>query len=181
QTVFDRLDAIGLVFVGPQQPWGRAASPWPEELPTNSDDVPTYHRPGVGPAGATRQLDFVFASAGLLDEITSVRALNKQDEWGPSDHCRVLIELAASGGPGQVWAPLLAADRRSPDSIDRQDIPIAPGVYAWFRDGRAIYVGQAKSGLRNRLTKHLDRRADLSKSAFRRNVCEMRGIAPTSV
>jgi hypothetical protein len=43
--------------------------------------------------GATRQLDFVFASHALANRV-SVRALNNNtDEWGPSDHCRVLIEL----------------------------------------------------------------------------------------
>ena len=45
-TVFDRMDALGLRFVGPQAPdSGRQAEPWPEE-------------------------------------------------WGPSDHCRVMIEMA---------------------------------------------------------------------------------------
>jgi exonuclease III len=43
--------------------------------------------------GATRQLDFVFASHALAERL-SVRALNTDpDEWGPSDHCRVAIEL----------------------------------------------------------------------------------------
>jgi hypothetical protein len=43
--------------------------------------------------GATRQLDLVFASHALADRL-SVRALNTDhDEWGPSDHCRVVIDL----------------------------------------------------------------------------------------
>ena len=44
-------------------------------------------------AAATRQLDFVFASRGLADSV-HVRALNEPDEWGPSDHCRVEIEVS---------------------------------------------------------------------------------------
>ena len=92
-TVFDRAEAMGLRFVGPQAPHGRQANPWPTELPEGSRNVPTYHTRQRGPMGATRQLDFVFASHALADRL-SVRALNADpDEWGPSDHCRVAIEL----------------------------------------------------------------------------------------
>jgi exonuclease III len=92
-TVFDRAEAMGLRFVGPQAPYGRQANPWPAELPEGSRNVPTFHTPRQGPMGAARQLDFVFASHALADRI-SVRALNLDlDEWGPSDHCRVAIEL----------------------------------------------------------------------------------------
>jgi len=38
-----------------------------------------------------RQLDFVFASKALAEDV-SVKALNYPEEWGPSDHCRVVIE-----------------------------------------------------------------------------------------
>ena len=92
-SVFDRAEAMGLRFVGPQAPNGRQASPRPAELPEGSRDVPTYHTRRQGPMGATRQLDFVFASHSLADRL-SVRALNADAvEWGPSDHCRVAIEL----------------------------------------------------------------------------------------
>ena len=92
QTVFDRFSAIGLRFVGPQSPNGRQAEPWPEELPKGSMNVPTYHTNQQSIAEATRQLDFVFASTGIADQVR-VRALNEVDEWGPSDHCRVAIEV----------------------------------------------------------------------------------------
>ena len=36
--------------------------------------------------------NYVFASRGLADSLT-VRALNRPEEWGPSDHCRIEIEL----------------------------------------------------------------------------------------
>ncbi len=92
QTVFDRFSAIGLRFVGPQFPNGRQAQPWPAELPQDSLDVPTYYTAGQGIVGATRQLDFVFASEAIADRMR-VRALNKASEWGPSDHCRIEIEV----------------------------------------------------------------------------------------
>lgn len=90
QTVFDRMEALGFAFVGPQAPRGRQARPWPDELPGDSKNVPTYHPTARKPQAATRQLDYVFASKGFADVI-SVRALNSPGEWGPSDHCRIEI------------------------------------------------------------------------------------------
>ena len=91
-TVFDRMAAIGLPFVGPQAPNGRQADPWPDWLPKDSRNVPTYYNIGSSPAEATGQLDYAFASEGMVDLVT-VRALNGVDEWGPSDHCRIVIEV----------------------------------------------------------------------------------------
>ena len=91
-SVFERMDALGLSFVGPQAPNGRQTCPWPEELPCESRNVPTY-RPRKDIASATRQLDFVFASKGMAESV-SVRAVNGLHEWGPSDHCRVEIVVS---------------------------------------------------------------------------------------
>ena len=44
------------------------------------------------PQTATRQLDFVFASERVADRV-STRAVNAVEEWGPSDHCRVVIDV----------------------------------------------------------------------------------------
>ncbi|MHB1344375.1 MAG: endonuclease/exonuclease/phosphatase family protein [Thermoleophilia bacterium] len=93
-TVFTRMEALGLRFVGPQAPAGGAqASPWPEELPCGSRNVPTFRTNIHHAESATRQLDFVFASASIAP-LVRVRALNGLDEWGPSDHCRVAIEVS---------------------------------------------------------------------------------------
>jgi hypothetical protein len=91
-TVFARMMALGLSFVGPQAPFGRRADPWPDELPVESANVPTYHTSHQTPATATRQLDFVFASIGLAERVR-VRALNEAYQWGPSDHCRIALEV----------------------------------------------------------------------------------------
>ena len=90
-SVFDRMEALGLLFVGPQHPHGRQADPWPDELPPESKNVPTYHTNRQTPRTAKRQLDFVFASKGMD---VCVRALNEPEEWGPSDHCRIEIEVS---------------------------------------------------------------------------------------
>jgi exonuclease III len=92
-TVFDRAEAMGLVYVGPHTPNGRQAQPWPAELPHDSIDVPTYHTNRQTPATASRQLDFVFASESIADRV-SATALNELHEWGPSDHCRIEITVA---------------------------------------------------------------------------------------
>jgi hypothetical protein len=84
---------MGLIFVGPQAPNGRQADPPPAELPEESLDGPTYYTRSQGPEGTTRQMDFVFASESLASRL-SVRALNGHaEEWGPSDHCRIAIEV----------------------------------------------------------------------------------------
>ena len=98
KTVFDRLEVMGLPCVGPEYrgpeyPYILRADPWPKELPRGSKNVPTFRGNGNPQKTATRQLDFVFASPNLSKSLT-VRALNAPDEWGPSDHCRIEIELA---------------------------------------------------------------------------------------
>ena len=92
KTVFDRMEVMGLPCVGPEYPNGRQADPWPGELPRDSMNVPTFHSGRQLPETATRQLDYVFASTGLANSLT-VRALNTPETWGPSDHCRIEIDL----------------------------------------------------------------------------------------
>lgn len=92
-TVFDRMRALGLPFVGPQHPHGRQADPWPDELPDDSKNVPTYIHSSQTPETATSQLDYVFASESMADSV-EVRALNRPEEWGPSDHCRIEIRVS---------------------------------------------------------------------------------------
>ena len=92
RSVFDRFAAVGLNFVGPQFPNGRQAHPWPDELPRDSLNVPTFHTNRRMPATATRQLDFVFASRDIANRVQT-RALNLPEDWGGSDHCRIRIDV----------------------------------------------------------------------------------------
>lgn len=82
----------GLEFVGPQHPNGRQADPWPDELPKDSRCVPTFHHSQQRPETATRQLDFVFAPKPFARKVHT-RAMNEPAEWGPSDHCGVVIDV----------------------------------------------------------------------------------------
>ena len=91
-TVFDRMAALGLEFLGPQYPDGRQASPTPQGLPPDTKNVTTYHTVRKSPETAENQLDYAFASRGFHEEVT-VRAMNSPEEWGSSDHCRLWIEV----------------------------------------------------------------------------------------
>ena len=93
RSVFDRFEALGLQFMGPQYPSGRRAAQPPHGLPSDSRNVPTYHTRSRCPATAEHQLDYVFASRGFHESVT-VRALNSVKDWGASDHCRLQIDVA---------------------------------------------------------------------------------------
>ncbi len=86
------MNAIGLEFVGPQAPNGRQARTPPRGQPADSRNVVTFTPNGQSPADVANQLDYAFASRGFHESV-STRALNGVDEWGPSDHCRILIEI----------------------------------------------------------------------------------------
>ncbi len=68
-----------------------AFTPSPDSL-----DVPTYHTTGQSPSTAQAQLDHVFASRGFHTSVKA-RALNTVEEWGRSDHCRLLIQVGTGG------------------------------------------------------------------------------------
>ena len=92
RTVWDRMEALDFVYMGPRYPNGRRADPQPEYLPADTKNVATYHLRQSSPAGAHLQYDHVFASRGFHETIRT-RAMNRVDEWGSSDHCRLLIEV----------------------------------------------------------------------------------------
>ena len=92
QSVFDRMNAIGLEFIGPQAPNGRQAERRLPGEPSDSRNVATYSHNKNPAMTDNRQLDYAFASRGFHESI-KVRALNEVDQWGPSDHCRILIEI----------------------------------------------------------------------------------------
>ena len=92
RTIFERMNALGLEFIGPQYPNGRRAEPTPKGLPGDTKNVPTFYTTRQSPATAQNQLDYVFASRGFHRSV-AVHALNGVDEWGSSDHCRIGIEV----------------------------------------------------------------------------------------
>ena len=86
------MDALGLEFTGPQHPGGRLADPPPQGVGEGTGNVPTYDTNCSSPTAAQNQLDYVFASRGFHRGVRA-RAMNEVEEWGPSDHCRILIEV----------------------------------------------------------------------------------------
>ena len=61
-------------------------------------------------------------------------------------------------------------------SRDPSPIPIDPGVYAFYLDGKRLYVGKATS-LAERLRTHLRTTTAMTNSAFRRNCAAHLDIA----
>ena len=66
----------------------------PHDQPSDTRNVPTFHSTRQTPETAQNQLDYAFASRGFHESI-NVRALNSPEEWGASDHCRLMIEISA--------------------------------------------------------------------------------------
>ena len=86
------MSALGSEYKGPTFPKGRKADPIPSHLDENSQEVPTYHTIANEPATAHVQIDHVFTSRGL-DRYVHTRAMNDVEEWGSSDHCRIIIDI----------------------------------------------------------------------------------------
>ncbi len=101
RTIFERMNALGLEFMGPQYPNGRRAEPTPQGLPGDTKNVPTFFTTRQSPATAQNQLDYVFASRGFHRGVAA-RALNGADEWGSSDHCRLLIDVGPASAIGRA-------------------------------------------------------------------------------
>ncbi len=80
QTAFDRMQALGFRHLRPK---GR---------PGYRDAVVTFKPIGLSPAEAWGQLHYVFATENIADRV-SVCALNEPSNWGPSDHCRLVIDV----------------------------------------------------------------------------------------
>ncbi len=93
RVVWDRIAALGLEFLVPQLPNGRPAATAQLDVLADTRNVPTYYSPQQrSPANADRQFDYAVASRGFHERI-GVRTLNGLQEWGSSDHCRLLIEV----------------------------------------------------------------------------------------
>ena len=94
KTVWDRMTALGPEFLGPQAPDGRQPPERQPDVPSDTRNVPTWVLNGRPPQKADRQFDYALASRGFHDRVR-IRALNGLSEWGPSDHCRLMIEVSA--------------------------------------------------------------------------------------
>lgn len=92
RVVWDRFDVLGFEYLGPQYPNGRRATPTPGHLPEDTKNVPTYKSTRMTPLTAQLQLDHVFVSRGFHETIKT-RALNSPEQWGSSDHCRLMIDI----------------------------------------------------------------------------------------
>jgi hypothetical protein len=94
-----------------------------------------------------------------------------------------MLEVSMSSGSirrtrtqGPLWSKMNAQPRVPASGLSKRDVVPDPGVYAWYHDGRAVYVGKA-ARLNDRIARHLGRDKAMAGSAFRRNVAESLGIS----
>ncbi len=100
-SVFERMAGLGLRLAGPRAPSQRPAGPVPDELPADTKNVVTF---GARPENRFRQLDYCYVTEELAHRVT-VDAHNADDDWGPSDHCKITIAITAP--QARVWdAPM---------------------------------------------------------------------------
>ena len=93
KTVWDRMSALGMEYLGPKAPHGRRVCPADYGGPEDTENVRTYHTSRSSPQNAYIQLDHIFASRGFHEGI-STRAMNRVCQWGSSDHCRLVMEVS---------------------------------------------------------------------------------------
>lgn len=75
KTVWDRMSALGMEYLGPKTPHGRRVCPSDYGGPEDTENVRTYHTSRSSPQNAYIQLDHVFASRGFHEGIKT-QALN---------------------------------------------------------------------------------------------------------
>ena len=91
--------------------------------------------------------------------------------------------MAGKKGPGNKWEEALSRVNPRKLPIPPGDVPVASGVYIWFREGQPIYVGKAlgADGLRGRLKAHFAHSTDFSRSTFRASIAAAQLGLPRSV
>ena len=72
------MEALRLQYIGPRT--------------AEDERVPTFYKCREETLIASRPLDHACASRSFHEEII-VGAMNDVDEWGPSDHCRITIDM----------------------------------------------------------------------------------------
>lgn len=140
---------------------------------------PGYAAPAAA-AGAPTNLE--------LDTAIAEHAQTTSYGDRPASEVVAIVSLDNDGKleqrPGGGWARMHRQPAHTVAGFNPAHVPPQPGVYAFYRDGKPVYVGRAiaSGGLQRRLkTQHLKTGIDLSWSAFRRNVAEYLGIAPSTL
>lgn len=73
-----------------------------------------------------------------------------------------------------------ARPRTTAKTLSANDVPLTPGVYAWYRGRNAVYLGRASSLRRRAWSNHMGNGISMGTSAFRRNVAEYLGFGSSA-
>lgn len=82
--------------------------------------------------------------------------------------------------PTRQWSDMDVVIRRRVVNLAPEMVPSDPGVYAWYREGKRKYVGQAASLRARPWGNHLGQSPSLTSSALRRNVAHLLGFGSTA-
>ena len=94
RTITDRMNALGLEFLGPRYPAGPAGQTHaPGPASGHSECAHVSHDAASPPRRPRTSSTTPSASRGFHESV-EVHAMNSIDEWGASDHCRLLIEVS---------------------------------------------------------------------------------------
>lgn len=129
-TVFDRLEALGFTFAGPQVPDGIGPNPPVPGMPQDSAAVVTHRLKRADPTTGRYQLDYVYVTHQLADR-TRTRALNIGEEWGPSDHCQISIDIGPPTEPIWNQTTFINEVRRH---AGPQSATVMERIFAWATD-----------------------------------------------
>lgn len=69
-----------------------------------------------------------------------------------------------------------ARPRKLADTLEPDDLPTGPGVYAWYEAGAPIYVGKGESVQERVWRRHMRKGLSMKASSFRRNLAEDHGV-----
>jgi len=83
-------------------------------------------------------------------------------------------------GHGRLWDRMDRQRRRRARLLNASDVPRSPGVYAWYRQGGAVYIGKADELHGRAWGDHMGNGASMGSSAFRRNVAERLGFGSSA-
>ena len=83
-------------------------------------------------------------------------------------------------GHGPLWDRMDGQRRWRARLLSASEVPRRPGVYAWYRQGRAVYVGKADELCGRAWGNHMGNGASMGSSAFRRNVAEHLGFGTSA-
>lgn len=95
------------------------------------------------------------------------------------DAARLAVRPAGLRAP--LWDAMDRRPRHGADTALRTTAPCRPGVYAWYREGNAVYVGEGDNLQKRIWTRHMGQSRSHHTSSLRRNIAEHLGFGDANL